>query len=232
MTKPKAVVSWSGGKDSAMALWRVMQDDQFEIAGLLTTISLPYERISMHGVRRSLLEAQAASIGLPLFTAEVSQKTNDEYETVMLAAFQQLKAEDVSHIIFGDIFLEDLRIYREQLLARAGLEGVFPLWKEETAGLARYFVHEKFRTITCCINDAKLDASWCGKEFDQPFLDELPEAVDPCGENGEFHTFCFDGPVFRNKIQFEKGESVYRPLELKSADHTTATKGFWYCDLL
>lgn len=232
MLKPKAVLAWSGGKDSAMALWRVMQENEFEVSGLLTTISLPYERISMHGVRRSLLKAQAASIGLPLFTAEVSQKTNDEYETVMLAVFQKLKAQGVSHIIFGDIFLEDLRVYREQLLARAGLEGVFPLWKEETVELARYFLRENFRTITCCINDAKLDAAWCGKEFDEQFLDELPEDVDPCGENGEFHTFCFDGPVFKTAVAFEKREIVYRPLELKSADHTTETKGFWYCDLV
>lgn len=229
---PKAIISWSGGKDSAMALWKAQQEKQFDVCGLLTTISLPYGRISMHGVRRELLEAQAAETGLPLFTAGVSEKTNDAYETAMLEAFTKLKSEGITHVVFGDIFLEDLRAYREQLLARAGLTGVFPLWKEDTAALAHRFIDSGFRTITCCVNDALLDERWCGKEFDENFLRDLPGNADPCGENGEFHTFCFAGPVFKNAIAFSKGEMVYRPLELKTSDDAVATKGFWFCDLV
>jgi uncharacterized protein (TIGR00290 family) len=230
--RSKAIICWSGGKDSAMALWVVQREKQLDVRGLLTTISLPYERISMHGVRRELLEAQAAETGLPLFTAEVSEKTNDAYETAMLEVFAKLKSEGVTHVVFGDIFLEDLRAYREQLLAKAGLTGVFPLWKENTAALARRFIASGFRTITCCVNDALLIESWCGKEFDEKFLSELPGTVDPCGENGEFHTFCFSGPVFKNDVAFSKGETVYRPLELKTSDEVVSTKGFWYCDLV
>lgn len=228
----KAIISWSGGKDSAMALWRVQQEKQFEISGLLTTISLPYERISMHGVRRSLLEAQAKATGLPLYTAEVSEKTNDAYEQEMLRVFAELKKQDVTHIVFGDIFLEDLRAYRDQLLSKAGLIGLYPLWKENTNALAQSFIRNQFKTITCCVNDSLLDESWCGKFFDLEFLNALPPAVDPCGENGEFHTFCFDGPIYQQAVPFQKGEIIYRPLELKSADYKTETKGFWYCDLL
>jgi uncharacterized protein (TIGR00290 family) len=214
-----------------MALWRIQQGGEFEIAGLLTTISLPYNRISMHGVKRSLLEIQAAAIGFPLFVAEVSEKTNLAYEEEILKQFAGLRSQGITHIIFGDIFLEDLRAYREQLMQKAGLIGIYPLWKEDTTGLARYFIAEKFRTITCCVNDAHLDESWCGKEFDARFIRDLPAGVDPCGENGEFHTFCFDGPIFRQPIPVEKKESIYRPLELRDADYKTETKGFWYCEL-
>ena len=232
MSSPKAILSWSGGKDASFALWRVLQEKQFEVAGLLTTISLPFDRISMHGVRRSLLERQVAATGFPLVTANVSEKTNEAYEQEMLRVFEELKQQGVSHIVFGDIFLEDLRAYRELLLAKAGLTGVYPLWKQDTKQLAEAFIGEGFKTITCCVNDALLDESWCGKSFDQKFIDELPAAVDPCGENGEFHTFCYDGPIFKKPVAFEKGELVYRPLELRSADFVTATKGFWYCDLV
>lgn len=232
MNSPKAIISWSGGKDASFALWRVLQEKQFEVAGLLTTISLPFDRISMHGVRRSLLEKQAAATGFPLYTASVADKTNDAYEQEMLRVFGELKAQGVTHIVFGDIFLEDLRAYREQLLAKAGLQGVYPLWKQNTNTLAKQFIAEGFRTVTCCVNDASLDETWCGKSFDKKFLEELPANVDPCGENGEFHTFCYDGPIYRHPVAFEKGELVYRPLELRSADYVTETKGFWYCELL
>jgi uncharacterized protein (TIGR00290 family) len=228
----KAIVCWSGGKDSSLALWEVLRAGEAEVCGLLTTVSMPYDRISMHGVRRGLLEAQAKSLGLPLYIAEVSEKTNADYERQMLEAFLRLKAQGISHIIFGDIFLEDLRLYRDGLLQRAGLTGIYPLWKKNTAELAQHFIRSGFRTITCCVNDSSLDESWCGKELDDKFLAELPAGVDPCGENGEFHTFCYAGPVFKTPVNFSKGEIVYRPLELKTADATITTKGFWYCDLL
>lgn len=226
----KIVLSWSGGKDSALALYRLQQSG-LAVHGLLTTISLPYERISMHGVRRSLLMQQAEATGLPLYTAEVADKSNTGYETEMLRVFRNLAKEGIDTIAFGDIFLQDLRSYRENLLAQAGLKGIYPLWKENTADLAREFIREGFRTITCCVNDASLSENWCGRNYDEPFLLDLPAGLDPCGENGEFHTFCYDGPVFRSPVKFEKGEIVYRPLELKSLDQQTETKGFWYCDL-
>lgn len=229
---PKAIISWSGGKDSAMALWKVQQEKEFEVVGLLTTISLPYNRISMHGIRRELLDVQAHATGLPVYTVQVSEKTNAAYEDAMLIAFGKLKNRGITHIIFGDIFLEDLRNYREQLLARGGLKCVFPLWKKDTKELAESFVTSHFKTITCCVNDAQLTEQDCGKEFDSDFIRQLPSAVDPCGENGEFHTFCYAGPIYKNEIKFSIGEIVYRPLEMKTSDGANATKGFWYCDLL
>jgi uncharacterized protein (TIGR00290 family) len=229
---PQAIISWSGGKDSAMALWKMQQENEFEVVGLLTTISLPYNRISMHGVRRELLEAQAHATGLPVYTVQVSEKTNAAYEDAMLIAFAKLKSKGITHIIFGDIFLEDLRSYREQLLARAGLKCIFPLWKKNTTELAREFIDNHFKTITCCVNDVQLHETDCGKEYDEEFLKHLSPAVDPCGENGEFHTFCYAGPIFKKEIKFSIGEIIYRPLEMKTSDEKIATKGFWYCDLL
>jgi uncharacterized protein (TIGR00290 family) len=223
---------WSGGKDSAYALWEILRAGEFEVCGLLTTVSMPYDRISMHGVRRELLEKQAAATGLPLYVAEVSEKTNEAYENVMLAWFEKFRSEGITHVIFGDIFLEDLKKYRDELLQRVSLTGVYPLWERDTKTLAKNFIDNGFRTITCCVSDAILNEDWCGKEFDAEFLRLLPASVDPCGENGEFHTFCFDGPVFKTPVAFEKGERVYRPLEMKTADLQMKTKGFWYCDLL
>jgi uncharacterized protein (TIGR00290 family) len=149
-----------------------------------------------------------------------------------LIAFTKLKNKGITHIIFGDIFLEDLRLYREQLLARAGLKCIFPLWKKNTKELAEEFITEGFKTITCCVNDAQLNEKDCGIEFDEKFLGTLSSTIDPCGENGEFHTFCYAGPIFKEEIKFSIGEKIYRPLELKTSDEKIATKGFWYCDLL
>ncbi len=228
----RAIISWSGGKDSAMAFWKVQQEKKFEICGLLTTVSLPYNRISMHGVRRDLLESQANALGLPLIVAEVSEKTNEAYEEVMLDKFGKLKREGITHIVFGDIFLDDLRLYREELLAKVGLKCIFPLWKQNTIELAKEFIDSCFKTITCCVNDEFLGKKDCGKEFTKNFIEELPANVDPCGENGEFHTFCYAGPIFKKKISITIGEKVYRPLDMKTTDKIISTKGFWYCDLL
>jgi uncharacterized protein (TIGR00290 family) len=228
----KVLLCWSGGKDSAMALHELQKDASILIDGLLTTISLPYDRISMHGVRRSLLEKQAQLTDFPLFIAAVGDKTNKAYEEIILDAFAAAKERGVTHIAFGDIFLEDLRLYREELLAKAELKGLFPLWKKDTTNLINQFWQNGFQTITCCVNDAALNESFCGRLVDSEFIRSLPSNVDPCGENGEFHTFCFDGPVFRKQVQYEKGEIVYRPLELKTSDDQIETKGFWYCDLI
>lgn len=229
--KPKAIFCWSGGKDSAMALYKVLNEDTFEIVTLLTTISETHRRISMHGVREKLLEAQAASAGLPLEKMYVSEATNSEYENKMEALLLQYKAQGVSVVIFGDIFLEDLRAYRENNLAKVGMQAVFPLWKRDTTELIHEFFGLGFKTITCCVNDAYLGKERVGVELDQDFINTLPQNIDPCGENGEYHTFCYAGPVFKTPVQFRIGEKVYRPLELKTTEES-GTKGFWYCDLL
>jgi uncharacterized protein (TIGR00290 family) len=192
------VFAWSGGKDSAMALHRLLRDPAFEVVTLLTTVTEGYERISMHGVRRELLRQQAASIGLPLQEVRIPpQCPNTIYESRMAGAVLRFRKRGIFHMGFGDIFLRDLRAYRESNLARAGMFALFPLWDVDTRELAAGFLSDGFRARTACIDPGKLDKSFAGRELDAAFFRELPPAVDPCGENGEFHTFVFDGPIFR-----------------------------------
>ncbi len=235
MTIPKAIFCWSGGKDSAYALHKVLNEKQFQVAYLLTTVNAKFNRISMHGVREALLHLQATSLGIPLLEVVVSEGTNAEYEQQMERTLREVKSEGIVHVIFGDIFLEDLRTYRERNLAKVGMMGVFPLWKMDTRWMINDFLAKGFKTITCCINDEQLSEEWVGKEVDQQFIDNLPAAVDPCGENGEFHTFCFEGPIFKNRISFALGERVYRPLAIATdsvCSSAVTTKGFWFCDLI
>ncbi|MFI5149697.1 MAG: diphthine--ammonia ligase [Bacteroidia bacterium] len=234
--KTKALFCWSGGKDSAMALYQVMQEGEYEVAYLLTTINENFKRISMHGVREEMLEKQVEAIGIPLIKMYVKEGNNDEYEQNMEKILLGLKKEGIEYVIFGDIFLEDLRRYREKNMDKAGMKTVFPLWKKNTAALMKSFFSLKFKTITCCVNDAWLNEEQTGAEVDAAFVRDLPPEVDPCGENGEFHTFCFDGPLFKHPVLFSTGEKVYRPLEVKT-DNTVChsdnkTKGFWFCDLI
>ena len=230
----KSVFCWSGGKDSSLALYEILREGNYEVKYLLTTLSEEFKRISMHGVREELLEAQARSIGIPLKKVYVSAGSNAEYEEKMEAMLLELKAEEIEHVIFGDIFLEDLREYRENNLAKVGMKAVFPLWKQDTKTLINKFLELGFRTVVCCTNDAFLGEKETGMEIDTGFISSLPANVDPCGENGEFHTFCFAGPIFKIAINFSIGEKVYRPLP-RSTDCTLPseikTKGFWYCDL-
>ena len=233
--KSKAIFCWSGGKDSAMALYKVFQENKYEVVALLTTLNAQFKRVSMHGVREELLDLQAASIGLPLVKMFVSEGTNAEYEKTMETLLLQYKAQGVSTVIFGDIFLEDLRTYRENNLAKVGLTAEFPLWKRDTKELIKEFFQLGFKTITCCVNDAYLGEDRVGEEITEEFIKTLPIHVDPCGENGEYHTFCFAGPVFKTPIKFTIGEKVYKPLETKTTDcglNTIPTKGFWFCDLV
>jgi len=211
---------WSGGKDSAMALHALQAAGCVRVAALLTTITDEYDRISMHGVRRVLLERQAESIGLPLHPVLIPpQCVNAIYEQRMKAALAGHFARGVRRVAFGDIFLEDLRAYREKNLALAGMEALFPIWKRDTRELARDFVRLGFRAATVCVDARVLDASFAGRELNSAFFADLPAGVDPCGENGEFHTFVFDGPIFRRPIAFRVGEVVTRD-------------GFCFCDLL
>lgn len=233
--KTKVLFCWSGGKDSALALYKVLQQDNYEVVALLTTLNAQFKRISMHGVREELLEQQAAAIGLPLIKMFVSEGTNSEYEKVMEAVLLQYKEQGVSKVIFGDIFLEDLRIYREKNLSKVGLTAEFPLWKKNTKELINEFLELNFKTITCCINNSYLNKDKVGVELTKEFIKTLPANVDPCGENGEFHTFCFEGPVFKSPVRFSIGEKIYKPLEIKTNDSDSlipATSGFWFCELL
>lgn len=228
--KEKCIFCWSGGKDSALALYKILQEDKLEVVTLLTTINEKFNRISMHGVRVELLEQQAKSIGFPLIKMYVSEATNNEYEQKMEKLLVEQKSKGVTKIVFGDIFLEDLRAYRENNLAKVGLTAVFPLWKKNTKELIQEFFDWGFKTITCCVNDAYLGEDKVGVELDKNFVSNLPANVDPCGENGEFHTFCYTGPIFKTPIKFTIGEKVYKPLEIKSDE--IKTQGFWFCDLI
>jgi uncharacterized protein (TIGR00290 family) len=211
---------WSGGKDSAMALHALREQGDCRVAALLTTITEQYDRISMHGVRRVLLEQQAESIGLPIHAVPIPpQCINTIYEQRMEEALAEHFARGVRRVVFGDIFLEDLRAYREKNLALVGMGAIFPVWKRDTRELAREFVRLGFRAITVCVDPRVLDASFAGRELNSSFLDDLPPGVDHCGENGEFHTFVFDGPIFRAPISIQVGEKVMRD-------------GFCFCDLL
>jgi uncharacterized protein (TIGR00290 family) len=219
-TPEDVLFCWSGGKDSAMALHALGASSGHRITSLLTTITDEYDRISMHGVRRVLLERQAESIGLPLHPVLIPpQCVNATYEARMKEALEHHLALGIRNVAFGDIFLEDLREYREKNLARAGMKALFPIWKRDTRELAREFIRLGFRAVTVCVDPRVLDTSFAGRELDASFFADLPPGVDPCGENGEFHTFVFDGPVFQSPIACRVGEKVIRD-------------GFCFCDLL
>ena len=235
MNKEQAIFFWSGGKDSALCLWKVLQQKEYEVAALVTTVNENFKRISMHGVREELLDKQAESIGIPLVKMYVSEGTNNEYEQKMNETLMKFKGQGITKVIYGDIFLGDLRAYRDSNLAKLGMQGVYPLWKQNTKALIDEFLSLGFKTITCCTNDAYLGEDRVGEIIDQKYIDTLPSDVDPCGENGEYHTFCYDGPLFRYPVKFAKGEKIYRPLEIKTTDDEcnpkVQTRGFWFCDL-
>jgi uncharacterized protein (TIGR00290 family) len=219
MSEP-IVMCWSGGKDSALALAELLRDSHYDVAALLTTVTRDYDRISMHGVRRDLLHVQADALGLALVEVEIGTgASNDEYEAAIGAALERFRSEDTDTVAFGDLFLTDIRAYRERQLAALNMHAVFPVWGRDTRALYRQFVRDGFRAVTCCVDPRQLDESFCGRELDDEFLADLPMEVDPCGENGEFHTFVFDGPIFREPIAMRRGEVVCRD-------------GFWYCDLI
>jgi uncharacterized protein (TIGR00290 family) len=226
--RERVVFCWSGGKDSALALHKMLQDDRYEVVSLLTTCNERFLRISMHGVRIELAERQAQELGLPLEKLFLSERSpNEEYETKMTAYLQEKKRDGVTGMVFGDIFLEDLRRWREANLAQVGMRGIFPLWKRDTRELIEEFISLGFGSIVCCVNDAYLDDASLGRTIDRDFIDSLPPNVDPCGENGEFHSFAFAGPIFAEPVRVQVGEKVYRPLE----PARQGTKGFWFCEL-
>lgn len=212
MTVP-VLLAWSGGKDSTLALERLCADPRWQVAGLLTTVTSGYERIAIHGVRRSILQRQAAALGLALFEAAIPpQASNDVYETAFAAALTSARAvvPGIAHIAFGDLFLADVRTYREALLARLHWHGVYPLWGEDTAALAHRFIAHGHRAILTCVDTQQLDGAFCGRDFDAALLRDLPAGCDPCGENGEFHTCVHASPLFAAPIPLRRGERVLR----------------------
>jgi uncharacterized protein (TIGR00290 family) len=211
VTLPRALVSWSSGKDSAWALHAVRLARRFELAGLLTTVTSTYGRVSIHGVREELLRRQAAELELPLRVVPIPHPCSNEiYEEAFLAELAGASQEGITHVVFGDLFLEDVRAYRERLLERAGLAGVFPLWRRDTRDLAVEMVAGGLRAILVCVDPARLSEEFAGRDFDEVFLAGLPSEVDPCGERGEFHTFARAGPMFRREIVVRRGEVVQR----------------------
>lgn len=228
-------MNWSGGKDSTLCLYYLLQQQQYDVMCLLTSLSTPYQRISMHGVRESLLDKQAKSIGIPLAKMHLPEMpTMEVYDQMMLTTLTNLKSKGATVSIFGDIFLEDLRAYREKKLAEVNLKGVFPLWKRSTHELIREFIDLGFKTILTCVNEKYLDKSFAGRIIDRDFLKDLPDNVDPCGENGEFHTFVYDGPLFKERVDFELGEVVYRKYSnsKQEKENDPFNNGFWFCDLV
>jgi uncharacterized protein (TIGR00290 family) len=217
--RTEVLFCWSGGKDSAMALNVLRQQRDLRVAALLTTVTEGYERISMHGVRRTLLQRQAEATGLPLYEVPIPpQCFNPVYEARMREALLSQKKNGVHCVAFGDIFLQDLREYRERNLAQVEMKAIFPIWKRDTRELTQEFCAMGFRAIAVCIDSTKLSREFAGRELDESFFRDLPAGVDPCGENGEFHTFVYDGPIFSIAIAVERGEVVERDK-------------FYFCDL-
>jgi len=205
------LLAWSGGKDSTLALERLLGDPGVRVAALLTTVTTGYDRIAIHGVRRSILQHQVERLGIPLIEAEIPPAAdNATYEAAFAEALARAGRGRVDTIAFGDLFLADVRAYREALLARLGWRGLFPLWGEDTARLARYFVERGYRAILSCVDTEQLDGAFCGRDFDMALLTDLPDHVDPCGENGEFHTCVHAGPIFASAIALECGERLLR----------------------
>lgn len=217
----KVIVSWSGGKDSALALHEIKKSGDYDVVALLTTVTATYDRISMHGVRRVLLAEQARALGIALEEITISKDSSHrEYEDAMRNALLKFRAAGVLSVVVGDIFLEDLRKYREENLSRIGMTGIFPLWKRNTKELAQEFIGQGFRAVITCVDSQALDKKFAGRQFDAQFLAELPASVDPCGENGEFHSFVYAGPLFKKEIPYVLGDTVVRD------------KRFYYTDLM
>lgn len=241
-TRINAYMNWSGGKDSSLALYKVQKGKKYDIKYLLTSVNKIHNRISMHGVRTELLKQQANSTGIPLKLIELPEQPGMKvYEKKMEIKLGELKKEQIRHAIFGDIFLEDLRKYRESKLNSLGFKAIFPLWKIPTRKIMDEFIEHGFKAIIVCVNDRYLDRSFCGRIIDKSFVRDFPDSVDVCGEYGEYHSFVFDGPIFKKPVPFKIGETVYREYRkpensddecFKSVNREQDKYGFYFCDLL
>ncbi len=228
----QAYFNWSTGKDSALALYKILQNREYAIGSLVTTVNQKFNRVSMHGVSENLLDLQAKELGLPLYKIYFPEEVSMEsYNTIMKAELAKIvNSKNYKYSVFGDIFLEDLRAFRETKLAELNINGVFPLWKLDTNTIIKEFISLGFKAITVAVNANLLDKSFVGRIVDESFINDLPDNVDVCGENGEFHTFVFDGPIFKNPIPFKIGEKVLKTYP--SEKTTTWDSKFWYCNLI
>ncbi len=230
MENGQAFFNWSGGKDSSLALYYALKEGRYPIRYLLTNLSGEHDRISMHGVRRSLLEAQVRSIGIDLDTLSLPKDISmEDYSKLMETKLSDLKKSGMTHAFFGDIFLEDLKQYREEKLKAVGLTAVFPLWQKSTESIINEFLDLGFKAKIVSANARLLDESFCGRELDHSFISDLPEGVDVCGENGEFHSFVYDGPIFSEPIPIKVGETIKRIY--KTDGKSNWDNAFWYTDL-
>lgn len=228
--KKKVSVSWSGGKDSAFALHKIIQQGALEVLSLHTSFNDQLRRVGMHGTPENLIELQASAIGLPLHKVYIpAGSTNDEYEKGMLTFYRQQKEAGIEAIVFGDIFLEDLKAYRDQLLAKAGLEGIYPLWQKDTRQLIHNFLATGFKTTICAADAKHFPREAAGKRIDEAFISQLPAEVDPCGERGEFHTFVSEGPIFKQAVPFQLGEVVGKSYGM--GKDTSKSIDFWFADI-
>ncbi len=235
MQKKKVALSWSGGKDSALSLWRMLNHNDYDVRYLFTTVNRNTERVSLHGIQERLLRYQAQMIGIPLVIIYVKTGSMSEYEQCLSAQLKAFKKEGINHIAYGDIYLEDLKQSRDALLRANGLQGLYPLWQQATRLLVNDFITHSFRALTCCVNDRYLDATYLGVELNRSFFSQLPTQVCPCGENGEYHSFVFDGPFFRKSLCVELGNVVYKPFmekPQKTVLKTISLNGFWFIDIL
>lgn len=236
MKPHKTYFNWSSGKDSALALYHLLNDEKYSVEKLITTVNSHYNRVSMHGLRKELLLAQTNALDTPASLIELPEMPSMAvYEQKMTETISRLKSEGFTHAAFGDIFLEDLRKYREDQLAKQDFKAVFPIWNKNTKALLNEFLDLGFKTIIVCANSKYFGEDFVGTTIDKHFIDNIPKEVDPCGENGEFHTFCFDGPIFKHSIDFKIEEKVYREYDHPNTDdsiYDSDKYGVWYCDLL
>jgi uncharacterized protein (TIGR00290 family) len=237
----KVLFNWSGGKDSSLCLHKMLESGEYEVCRLLTSVNEKKERVSMHGIRKELIQKQAEHIGVPLQCIMLPDQIDmEQYDRIMTNSLQTYRKQDIRYGAFGDIFLDDLRRYREKKLSEIDMEAIFPLWNENTARLALEFIELGFKAVISSVDGSKLDASFVGREFNHQFLNDLPEGVDPCGEHGEFHSFVYDGPIFTIPLSFSKGKIVERTYEpSKKSDHSfsngsgqNSSFSYWFIDLL
>lgn len=233
MDRIRISLSWSGGKDSAFALWKVINDERYEVVGLHTTLGEDSRRVGMHGIHKELIEAQAEALALRLDKIYYpASGDNAAYEKAMWKYLSSLEAEGVKHIAYGDILLEDLKKYREEKLLERGFSAIFPLWGADTRVLGEEFVQTGFRTALCAADADKIDKYWLGRDYDRMFLAQLPADVDPCGENGEFHSFCYAGPIFQKPLQVYCKEVVRRSYAITLENGEKGKKHYWFAEMI